>query len=391
MTQPSDPASKTKRTKVPGQSSGASEDTSQDNKKLPEFVGSGVMRSKWVRKSIETTPLMEEAKIDASALPQITAPSLEGISIDVPAPSPVTPEEVGARFEEIVYELLEREERPLGAPVEMGDEVVLDLLSYAGGELVPWSARESLRVRVTEELLVPGFAKKLVGTPVGGHKIIQLAADPSLGLPEGSQAQVVFVVAVHAAAQLEERESHDPVLLARFELGTDLDTILHHLAEELVEERARDAVQTGLDLLFKELTKRAKIAALPDHVIDEEIRYWWRLSEGQFLMDSGLERQDIDASFSYWLEDKEIRRDARQRVQRSLILRAFADDADDQVDATEIRAFAQSIADSFGLDASLWDDVLHDSVKEQDAMLHTYTTVLALSRILGQVDINFPF
>lgn len=366
-------------------------DPKNEQKELPQFVGSNVLTSQLLRQSVETTPLLEESKIDPHLLPSIAVPSLEGISIDVPAPAPVSTEDIGEQFESIYYELLERTERAEGEPIEMDDEVILDLLGYVGGELLPWSARQGIRVRMTEELLLPGFAEKLVGTPVGGHKMLQLPVGEEFGLPAHNKEHAVFVVAVRAAATLESIEADDPAMLARFERGHDLDAILLDIAEEMVEDQARDVIQVGMDMLFDILVERAQIQTLSDALIDEEIRYWWRLSEGQFLVDNEVERQDIDASFGYWLEDEEIRRDATQRLQRSIILRTFAEHSEETVTAEELQGFLETLSPLFGLEADLLAEAFHERAKEQNALLHTYESILALSRIISQVEINFPF
>jgi len=346
----------------------------------PDNLRSDETTSQLVRQNVENNPLLEPVQLNNSLFPVIQVPTLEGIQIDVPSPEPITEEDITERFEQLYYELLHRENRAKGDPIQYGDEVTLDLIGYVSGELLPFSASEGLRVRLEEDVCFPGFGTKLEGLAVDSQKVI-------LTRTEDGQ-ELLLAVSIVSAAVLEDIEPDSPEMLARFQRGDTLPEILEHIAEELVQEEASALVLRGFDLVMEELLKRAPID-IPRAPLEEEIRYWWRLSEGDFLARHNVEQTDLEASLRYWQDDDTIREEAIHRLQRTLLLKAYFAKEGKKVNKLELKGFLEELAPTFGLDAKVLQGALEQHAKEQSMLIQTYEAILALSHIISQVELRY--
>src|SRR5271165_3466729 len=78
---------------------------------------------------------------DRPALPDVKAPSLDGISVRVPKPPEVTEQDLIARLRRRVRTFAKVQNKKRGQKVALGDEVLLDALAYANGKLIPFSTQ----------------------------------------------------------------------------------------------------------------------------------------------------------------------------------------------------------------------------------------------------------
>lgn len=258
----------------------------------------------------------------AVALPEVGAPSLENLAITVPAPAGITAEDVLLRLEELAHAHAEvREKRPMEL-VALGDLVRVDVVGYSMGKLIPFSVRADAWLRVEPDPALPTFFESLVGQPVGGSAVINLR------LPEDYPAQALrgqparFIVDLKGARELRLPALDNPAVLQALGLGATLDEALERVAGQLQAERAAALVAQARERVLDEVVARTQVA-LPERLVDEEIRRRWSDNEGRVLMDKKFSDAERQEALEGWLKDARTRQEASRRLKLALALRAI--------------------------------------------------------------------
>ena len=259
----------------------------------------------------------------AVRLPSVQAPSLEGLSVAVPAPVPVTEDDIMERFDALCRERAPRRERTPGEEVAEGDDVLLDVLGYANGRLIPFSVRTDWWAEVAPEPLLPGFFEALVGAKVGLSIGVELVLPETYAVASLRGATARFIVDVKAAREVTSLEADSPELLARLDPGATLEDVLQWLAEELLEEREAEARRELQERVLDALIQRTH-AELPQGLIDEELRHRWAAVEYPVLVSKDFTPEELEEAWEGWRTDAATRLDAEWRLRGALALQAVA-------------------------------------------------------------------
>jgi trigger factor len=257
-------------------------------------------------------------------LPSVQAPSLEGLSVVVPARAPVTEDDIMERFDALCRERAPRRERTPGEEVAEGDDVLLDVLGYADGRLIPFSVRTDWWAEVAPEPLLPGFFEALVGARVGLSIGVELVLPETYAVASLRGATARFIVDVKAAREVTSLEVDSPELLARLDSGATLEDVLQRLAEELIEEREAEAQRELQERVLDALIQRTHVE-LPQGLIDEEIRHRWAVAEYPVLVGKDFTPDELDDAWEGWRTDTATRLDAEWRLRGALALQAIAE------------------------------------------------------------------
>jgi trigger factor len=260
----------------------------------------------------------------AGELPRAEAPSLEGLTVARPTVAPVTEEDLLERLDQLKFEVAPRYDRPPGEPVALGDEVLLDVLGYSRGRLIPFAARADWWVRVKPEPLLPGFFEALVGARAGKTLELALTLPPGYPVAALRGAPAHFVVAVKAVRVVDLPDDEAPEFLFSLGRGSTLREVMHRLAQELTEERRAVAAQQAKEAVLEQLADRCSVE-VPARLIEEEVRLRWAESERQTLTELELPPSELQASLDGWLRDPLTRGEAAQRLKIALVLAAIAE------------------------------------------------------------------
>lgn len=385
------PAGDSKKPKEAEQPKAGETESSQPVDTKPKGQPGGGEHSfsaKLMRQMAEKAPVTY-TEVNTSALPVIELPNLAGLRIHVPALPLVTAEAVMERFELVYYDTcVERTFRRPGEPVQLGDEVLLDMICYAGGKIVPFNAHENLRLRLEKDSIRPGLGAAIAGTPVGETKLIPLTIPVEDVFGASVEGKIVFVVDLKAAASLKFPTPNTPETLQRIGLGKTLDETYGKLARELGEERSGLMLSKGMNMALDAIADR--VAAQVDEAhIDAEIRSQWSKTEGRFLTDKGLSRQDLDEALEGWLRDSETRETARQRIKIAMAVLAYARQESDDITPEEVEAFFEDYAAEQGIDLQKWRAELKSNPDQQAALLNQYLHMRTLFHLIGQVQIDY--
>ncbi|WP_163997085.1 peptidylprolyl isomerase [Pyxidicoccus caerfyrddinensis] len=259
----------------------------------------------------------------AVRLPSVQAPSLEGLSVAVPARAPVTEEDILERFDALCHERAPRRERAPGEEVAAGDEVLLDVVGYANGRLIPFSVRADWWADVTPEPLLPGFFEAMVGAVVGLSLGVELVLPETYAVASLRGATARFIVDIRAAREVTPLQAGPEELVRLLDSGDTLDDVLRNLAEELVEEREVAARRELQERVLDALVERTDVE-VPQGLIDEEIRHRWAVVECPVLVEKEFNSDELAEAWEGWRNDATTRLDAEWRLKAALALQAIA-------------------------------------------------------------------
>lgn len=368
-------------------SKGSSTPQTKEQPKAMPMGGSASFESKMMRSMLESTPTTE-GQIDLSDLPDIPYPKVEGIEVRVPEPPIVTNQDVDMAFQTLYFQCLGRDVRKAGETVQMGDEVLIDMVGFIEGIILPFSAQEDLVMHATPNALMPGFAEGLVGAVVGDTKMITVQM-PQEDIMHGTRyLTAAFAVHVKGAAALTYPAPDSPEVLQKLGLGNSLEEVRKVLAEQLTKERANAMVMQGFNMVLDKLLKQVK-TPVPPKLIDEEIRFWWRKKEGEFLQKRGISRQDMDVALKGWQSNDNLRKDATRRLKVAMLFKAYNQENPPDIDTEELRGFIEELATSTGADPRAMFDAIAADKNEQNDLAEKYLYLRTMVEITANATIHY--
>jgi len=139
----------------------------------------------------------------SSALPKLDAPpEYRGLEVVVPLPPPVTAGELLERHHRQRWAAATRRQRQPGEAVAMGDAVVMDILGYASGRMIPFSARFQHEMELWDDPILPGFAGQVAGTRIPGKATVKLTLPPDYLVAPLRGVEATFLVNVLGSAEV---------------------------------------------------------------------------------------------------------------------------------------------------------------------------------------------
>jgi len=305
-------------------------------------------------KRLPQTLVLEDSSIE---LPPVEAPSLEGLKVARPVLAPVTGEDLFERFQELRLQVATRRDLAPGAPVSEGNEALLDVVGYALGQLMPFSARTGWWALVRPEPILPGFFEALVGAPVGARKEITVTLPPDYPVEALREVPARFVVEVRAARELSVPEEDSPECLALLGRGGTLEEAMQHIRKEIVDERMAEARIALRDQVLDLLVERSG-AEVPSSLVDEEIRRQWQAVEQPALQHWKLSAHELQAALESWQWAPHMRGETERRLKRVLVLAAIAARDKIQPRAQDLEALMVSMAGMAHLPREEWKRVV---------------------------------
>lgn len=300
-------------------------------------------------------------------------------------PATVRPEQVDQRLEELRhrYALLE----PVERPVQMGDLVRADVQISVDGRQIIRDEDAELRLRPGVAIVVPGFAEALVGSEKGRRW--EFTLDVPSDYPQRSLAGKACQCSVLVKEVKEERlpELTDAFTREVGEGFPSLAALRERLAADLREEAEHDA-----DADYREKVVDAMVAAatmdFPPQLVEHEIDH--------LLHDraSASGAADVEA----YLRDmrkseeelrQELRWEAAQRVQQSLVATKVAEMEGITVSKEDIDAEIERLVASAGRRA---EEVrrIFSSRKGREALEHSLFGRKTLDRLVAIASGEMP-
>ena len=360
-----------------------------DGKRERHAPNSPLMHDERMRRRIEQGPVALALSHAPVKLPDVAAPpALDDLVVTVPAPEPVTPDDVIRRFHDLKRQRAASRDRPEGEPLAMGDEVLLDTLGYAHGRLIPSSARVGLWMELAPQAALPGFAEGLVG------KLVGLSAQVNLKLPANHPVATLrgtlasFLVDVRAARELTLPRDDDPAFLKALGLGANLDEVMEAVASAIADEREDEQQLEAQERVLDELAART-VVDLPEELVLEEVRRQWGETEGKILVQKSFSNEEQQEALEAWLASPDMVLEGARRLKVSLGLRALWEAEGWTVTDEEVIDVLDDLASSAGLTRAQLKEALKQDKQTTRGALDRVMQVVAVQRVMARADVRY--
>lgn len=299
-------------------------------------------------------------------------------------------EDVVARIERLRTELGEVTELASGEPVAAGDEVVVDVVGYSGGRVLPFTAAARKRMPLKADPELPGFAESLVGMPVGDKRRIRLQLPPTWSEIPQRLAEAEFDVELLAGRRIKRAAVMDPAFLGKLGGGT-LDEVGQRVARQIEQELRQEAEGRAVTEIIGKLTARVGYK-VPAEDIDAEIEARWREVEGALLAARGVPEGMQQEALAAWKSKPRLREEVAQQLKEARVLESIAERESVEVDQDRLMEEAKPVLAARGLSVDqAWELMEKEPSFRAQLMAQTrrYKTVeLVMSRAKAKVSDN---
>lgn len=315
-------------------------------------------------------------------LPSVDAPPLSALRVQLTRPPAVTADEVGARFHRLLRERAQKKDRPSGTPVELGDEVQVDIVGYADKVLIPGSVRVGAWMDLEPMPHLPGFAETVAGTRVGDACALDMELPEDYPVPTLAGKQARFLVEVRAAREVLAPDPEDAAALKALGLGDSLQAAMDKVTELVDEERAALESLRFQDAVLDTLSEHTQVE-LPPALVDEEIRLRWAAHEQPLLKEKGFHPDEQQEALQAWQHSAQVRADAERRLRVSLALEAVGRREGWELSPEELHESLRELAAELGLDVREAAQVVEKDPALAERLTRTARHLMLVSRLVA--------
>ena len=329
----------------------------------------------------EELPLARSRPLHDLAASTMKAPVLSGQVLSLPAPPPITEEEVLERFAELADPFFQERERAPGELVELGDAVLVSWEAVLGDGGTLLAREQQVEGRVAPDPQLPGFFEGLVGKKVGARAKFSCVMPEDFSEPDMRARRVDFTVDIHQALERKPPNAESPEFLQA--LGYDtLPSVMDALGQQAMDERTQEVAHQARMQVYDLLAQKLE-TVVPMEWVDLEVREQWKAWR-TLAQAHGEPVEEVEE----WLADPDLRAEAELRLRLELALQAVC--ARDKVksgpeyEAQLLEALAEALETEVpGLKAELARAPAAEAlVKKAAWFLH------ATEHAMGQVEIR---
>jgi trigger factor len=376
--------------KVPSTPGSNSEDKSAKPRAQPRReMAAHRVQEDLVRQKLEDTPVLRQKSTSDYQLPDLAAPSLEDLTVTLDALPDITEEEIIARFDAELRSASPKRERSAEESVEEDDDVLVDWLAYADGQLLPFSPRSHIPMVIRPNPLLPGLTEALVGVKVGDGKTIPIVLPEDYPIEAYRNKEANFVVDIRAAFEVDVLDQEDAAALAHLGRGDTIDEVIDSIAEEIEGERADELFLLAQEKVLDELCARVTID-IPTELIDDEIHLQWKAIEAPVVQMKDFTVAEQKESLNTWQTDAATRFEAERRIKIGLIFKALIESENIEPDEEILEMIMASSEESLELDRSEIKDAMLQDQNATEAVAGTAYHMAALEYVMARANILFP-
>ena len=334
------------------------------------------------------SPAQKAARGGAVSLPPVEAPSLEGLSITVPAPEAFTEKEVRERFLDLARPLAREMPRAPEEPIALGDEVLLNMAGYTEGRLIPFSVRTDAWVAVKRDPLLPGLYEALVGQKPLAGLVVELTLPEDYLVESLRGVNARFVLQVQAARWVAWPDMEAPEFLEAFGRGATLAEATQRVIEEMTREAGEVLLAQGRQLVLMEVARRTQVE-IPSELVDEEIRRRWAAAEAPSVAALEFSDAEQEESLNTWLADEATRQEVELRLRIALALGAIVKRDKLVLTPEFVQGLLRQEAEAQGLSVHEVADGLRDSPAHQARIEQLGWHLLAVEHVMKHAKLHF--
>jgi trigger factor len=281
-----------------------------------------------------------EIKVEMEVLPQIPAPSIEGLTIER-----LTAEVTDAQVDEAVNRIAEGNpsfaDAPEGHKAAEGDQVVMDFTGKVDGVAFDGGTGTDMAVVIGSGNLIPGFEDQLVGVTVGEEKTINVTFPEDYGAKNLAGKAATFDLSITAVKVKAEGGPDDAFAK---QLGLESLEKLREIIKMQIEQEHAGLTRTFMKRKLLDQLAESHDFEVPPTMVEAEFSQIW----AQLEHEAGHE-EDKDAALAEMEKDKEEYRGiAVRRVRLGLLLSEIGQANGIEVSQQEMNRLIAQAAQQYG-------------------------------------------
>lgn len=314
------------------------------------------------------------------------APSLEDLRATVPPPPRVRKEDIIARVEQLRRELGLIKSLAKGEKVAPADEVMLDVVAYAEGKILPFASAVGKKLELKPDPELPGFTEGVEGMAVGSMKKIEIKLpgdwqDPSLRL-----APATFEVELRAARRVKPASVTDPAFLGQLG-GGNITDVGKRVAVQLDSERRMEAEGRAVKEVLTKLAGRVNYK-VPTEDVDAEIQSRWEQAEGKLLAQRKVPEALRKKALEAWLTWSRLREEVSLELKVSLVLLAVSEQEGIAVKPDTLLQEAVPVLAGLGLTAEKAQQQLEKDPKFRSVLTEKVKRFKAVQAVMSRAKVK---
>lgn len=251
-------------------------------------------------------------------------PSLEGIEVMVDYPIDPTSEELIERLHQELREHAPRRIKEEHEPLEWGDEIDLTLAIESQEGFLPGAACRYFSLELRSILNLPGLVEQVVGTRQGQRQTFSLHLPKDYPVPPLAGQEVKAHLLVTSASAVVMPDLEDAEMLAKAELGDDIDSALESVAELWEEEAGQQLVAETIHCMLDVFSERV-FFEVEETVLDNELTARWKQTDGQVLQELGFSEDVQEQALERYLETLDVRENVEAQLRTLAGLKALTE------------------------------------------------------------------
>jgi trigger factor len=281
-----------------------------------------------------------EIKVEMEVLPQIPAPSIEGLTIER-----LTAEVTDTQVDEAVNRIAEGNpsfaDAPEGHKAAEGDQVVMDFAGKVDGVAFDGGTGTDMAVVIGSGNLIPGFEDQLVGVTVGEEKTINVTFPDEYGAKNLAGKAATFDLSITAVKVKAEGGPDDAFAK---QLGLESLEKLREIIKMQIEQEHAGLTRTFMKRKLLDQLAASHDFEVPPTMVEAEFGQIW----AQLEHEAGHE-EDKDAALAEMEKDKEEYRGiAVRRVRLGLLLSEIGQANGIEVSQQEMNRLIAQAAQQYG-------------------------------------------
>ena len=280
-----------------------------------------------------------ELTVDLEVLPEVKAPSTEGLAIERLV-VPVKDAEVDEALARIAGQSKSYTDARKGRKAETGDQLIIDFVGRTGGVEFEGGKAEGAALVLGSGMFIPGFEDQLTGVKAGDTRTITVTFPKDYQAKELAGKEAEFDVTVQAVKV--EGESKVDEDFAK-NLGFDGLDKLRQLVRGQLEQETNGLTRTQMKRALLDQLAAGHDFEVPEQMVEAEFEQIWAQLEQEAAQsdDPAASRKEIEA------EKDDYRRIAVRRVRLGLLLSEIGQANNIQVTNQEMSMLIQQAAQQY--------------------------------------------
>ena len=306
---------------------------------------------------------MDESGLEIVSRPDIEVTQIEkGKEFVFVAEVAVTDKEIDAEIEN-TRKMQARTVEVTDRPVQEGDTAVIDYEGFCDGVAFEGGKGENHALEIGSHSFIDTFEEQLIGKNAGDETEVNVTFPEKYHSAELAGKPALFKVKIHAVKTKEVPELNDEFVSLVSEFET-LDEYKEDVKKKLLKRKEDAAKGAKEDEAVQQIIDASEME-IPDPMIDMQCENMIQEFESRISQQGLTLEQYMQFSGSSIEKMKDqVRPEAVQRIQSSLVLEQIAKEENVEVTEEEISAQIEKLAAAYGMPGEKMKEFLSDEDKE---------------------------